>query len=92
MVGQFIDQIADRLAGVVNLPVLVGIHARAAGEANILLAFGRLQHGLRQRPAGTEEIDLENQKVVDGFHIQHIIERRIGGDAAIPIMLAVDDN
>ena len=24
------------------------------------------------------------------FRIQHIIERRVGGDAAVPIMLAVD--
>src|SRR5712664_3047893 len=41
IIGQFADQVAHRLAGVVNLPVLVGIHAGAAGKADVFLAFGR---------------------------------------------------
>ena len=46
--------------------------------------------GHRQRSAGAEQVDLEDQQVVVGLVIQHVIERRVGGDAAVPIMLALD--
>src|SRR6266403_5671894 len=88
MFGQFSDQVAHRLAGVVNLLVLVGIHPGAAGKADVFLALGGLEQRYRQRPARAEQIDLEDQQVVPDAFIQHIVERRVGGDAAVPEMLA----
>src|SRR6266567_2411481 len=92
IVRQLADQLAQRLAGVVNLPVLVGVHAGTAGKADVLLALRCLEQRNRQLAARTEQIDLEDQKVVVDFGIQHVIERRVGGDAAVPEMLALDDN
>ena len=92
IIGKFADQIAHRHAGIVNLPVLVGIHAGAAGEANVLLALGGLEQRHRQQPARAEQIDLEDQEVAVDLFIKHEVERRVGGDAAIPVMFAFDDD
>src|ERR1700682_3202204 len=92
IIRQLADQLAQRLAGVVNLLVLVGIHAGAAGKAGVFLTLGGLEKGNRQRAARTEQIDLKDQQVAPDSFIQHIIERRVGGDAAIPEMLALDDD
>ena len=72
------------------LLVLVGVHPGAAGEADVLLALGGFQKAHRQRPARAEQIDLEDQEIAIDFGIEHEIERRVGGDAAVPIVLAVD--
>src|SRR6185312_985058 len=40
------NEIMYRPAGVVDLPVLVGVHSRAAGIADIFLALGRFQQRL----------------------------------------------
>src|SRR6266571_2443262 len=85
IVRQFAHQIAQRPAGFMNLPVLVGIHAGAAGIADVLFALGGFQQRLRQQAARAEQIDLEDQKVATGFFFQHIVERRVGGDAAVPV-------
>src|SRR5258708_17695928 len=57
IVGQLAHQLARRLAGVVNLPVLVGVHAGAAGKADVLLALPGLEQRNPQRAAPTEPID-----------------------------------
>src|ERR1700730_3254516 len=88
IIGHFRDQFAQRLAGDVDLLVLVGIHAVAAGIADVLLALRRLQQRSRQRTARAEQIDLEDQEILLGFFIQHVIQRGVGGDAAVPVMLA----
>src|SRR4051794_35567092 len=90
IIRQLVDQRAQRLAGVVHLLVLVGVHPGAAGEADVLLALRGLEQRGRQVAAGAEEIDLEDQEVTIELSIQHVIERRIGSDAAVPIMLALD--
>src|SRR6266404_1968348 len=90
IVGQLAHQFAQSPASVVHLLVLVGIHPGAAGKADVLLALRRFHQRKRQGTACAEQIDLEDQKVVICFGVQHIIERRVGGDAAIPEMLAVD--
>src|SRR5436309_4934268 len=92
IVRQLADQLAQRLSGVVKLPVLVGVHPGAAGKADVLLALRSLEQRNRQLTARTEQIDLEDQKVVVDFGIQYVIERCVGGDAAVPEMLALDDN
>ena len=45
-----------------------------------------------QRPARAEQVDLEDQEIAIDLGIQHEIQRRVGGKAAIPIVLAVDDD
>src|SRR5450756_2118004 len=90
IIRQFADQIAQRLADVVDLLVLVGIHPGAAGKADVLFALGGFQQGDRQQPAGAEQIDLEDQQVIGDLGVQHIVERGVGGDAAVPVMLAFD--
>src|SRR5213075_3587600 len=44
----------------------------------------------RQRPARAEQVDLEDQEVAGGLRIQYIIQRRVGRDATVPEMLAVN--
>src|SRR3984957_2473669 len=90
LLGQFADQVAQRPAGIVNLFVLVGVHSGAAGKANVLFALRSLQQRNRQMTARAEQVDLKDQKCVGVVFIQHVIERRVGGDAAVPVMLAFD--
>src|SRR6266404_1631623 len=92
IIGQFADQVAHRLAGIVNLPVLVGIHAGAAGKTDVFLALGCVEKRGRQEAARAEQIDLKDQEVGPACFIQHIIQRRVRGDTAIPEMLALDDD
>ncbi len=92
IVGQFLDQFAQRHAGVVNLLVLVGVHPGAAGEADVLFALRGFQQRHRQQAPRAEQIDLEDQEILAGLLVQHVIQRRVGGDAAVPVMLAFDDD
>jgi hypothetical protein len=47
----------------VDLLVLVGTHAGAAGITNVLFALGGIEQRLRQFAARAEQIDLEDQEV-----------------------------
>ena len=90
VIRQLGDQVAQRLARVVDLAVLVGVQPGAAGIADVLLALRHLLHGGRQRPARAEQVGLKDQQVGGVLLVQHVIERRIGGDAAVPVIVAVD--
>ena len=37
-----------------------------------------------------EEIDLEHQHALVAVHVEQMLERRVGEDAAVPVVLAVD--
>ena len=43
-------------------------------------------------PRAEKQVDLEDQHVAVELGIEHVVERGVGGDAAVPIMLAVDDH
>ena len=43
-------------------------------------------------PRALKQIDLEDQEIAVDLGIQHEVERRVGGDAAVPVMLAVDQD
>jgi hypothetical protein len=89
LIRQFVDQIAQRPSDVVDLLVLVGIHAGAAGKTDVLFALRGFQQRRWQEPAGAEQVDLEDQQVIHDV-VEHVVEWRVGGDAAIPKMFAVD--
>ena len=40
--------------------------------------------------AGLEQVDLEYETATARVHIDHVLQRRIGDEAAVPIVLAVD--
>src|SRR6266446_1707956 len=87
IIGQLAHQLAQRHAGIVYLLVLVGVHAGAAGKADVFLALRGLEQRDWQRTARAEQVDLEDQEIGIDFFIEHIIERRVGSDAAVPEML-----
>ncbi|MAB12575.1 MAG: hypothetical protein CMI59_01575, partial [Parvibaculum sp.] len=87
---QLFQQVADGLFHTVAAAEHIGVEARAAGVADVLLAFGHLADGARQGAACIEEIDLEDAHIVHRVFLQHILKWRVGDDAAVPVMLAVD--
>ena len=67
-----------------------GVQARPAGKADVLLALGRLGQGRRHLAARREQVDLEDQAAPPPRLVEHVLQRRVGDDAAVPVELAVD--
>src|SRR5208283_6250012 len=81
----------DRLAYRATAPFDVGVEPRAARIADVLLALRDFEHRLRQLADCAEEVDLEDADVLMvAFEVEHILQRRVGDEAAVPIELAVD--
>src|SRR5882762_4959248 len=68
----------------------VGVEAGAARVADVLLTLGDALHGLRHVTARREEVDLEHGAVTGAGLLEHVVERRVRGEPAVPVMLAVD--
>nr|WP_225648927.1 hypothetical protein [Bradyrhizobium australafricanum] len=67
---------------------------RAAIEPVISYVKGdadAIERGLGRSPGGVRDARLDQQITVD-LLVEHEVERGVGGDAAVPIMLALDDD
>ena len=49
-----------------------------------------LDHVARQLAARAPQVDLEGQRVLARRGVEHPLQRRVGDDAAVPVILAVD--
>ena len=87
---QLQQEVAHRLGGVSDRRGHVAGVARAAGIEDVLLALLHAGKIDRHLAARAEEIDLEHQELVLGAPVEHVLERGIGDDAAVPIRFAVD--
>ena len=86
---QLRQHLADRLALMAQAHAFGGHLSRAAGEADFLFARHHVGDRARQRGGGREQIDLEHQHRV-ALMIEHMRERRVRDDAAVPPEFAVD--
>ena len=70
---------------------IVGVHARAAGIADFLDAAFDLELVTRHVATRIEEIDLEDLQIARGVvDVQHMLQRRVGDEASVPVMATVD--
>ena len=88
---QFAQQAFECAAQLVAFRHHVGIEPGAARIADLLLALDRIEKIARQRPSRAEQIDLEDAHFRRRRRlVQHILQRRIGDDAAIPEIIRAD--
>ena len=88
--GQLLHQIGEGGAHAAETKVLVGVGTRTAGIADVLLALARFLQRAGQGPLRAEEIDLVDGEVVLVLHVEHVLQRRVGDEAAVPVPLALD--
>src|SRR5262249_1236995 len=69
---------------------IFGGDARAAREANVLVPFAHFLEIGRQLAAALKNIDLECQAAATRIIIQHVLQRRVGDETAVPVVFAVD--
>src|SRR5271157_3911576 len=69
-----------------------GVEARLARVLDVLGALQYLVEVLRQRAPGAEQVDLRDQGIESGRIVEHIPQRRVGHDAAVPVVVALDDD
>jgi len=50
----------------------------------------RLDHVAGQVTAGTPQVHLEGERILPRLGVEHPLQRRVGDDAAVPVVLAVD--
>src|SRR5712691_10205221 len=68
----------------------VSVPARSAGIADVLVPLGNLVQIPRQGAAGREKVHLEDEMATARVILDHVLQRRIGYQAAVPIVLSVD--
>src|SRR6185369_12067934 len=83
-------EFADDMAQPMDLLLARHVAEATAGILDILLAAHDLPKSLRRLSVRLPQIDLEDQAVAPRLVVEHDLDRRIGVDATIPIMLAVD--
>ena len=69
---------------------LAGRQSRAAGVADLLLPRLCLNQIARKFAASAPQIDLEGERVPAGATVEDPVERRIGDEATVPIVLPFD--
>ena len=87
---QDFHQLLDGVPHFVLLPEIFGGDARAAGEANVFFPFAHFLEICRQLAAALKNIDLERQAAATRIIIQHVLQRRVGDETAVPVIFAVD--
>ena len=91
LMRQLAPQLADGAAHRLQLAEDVGVETGAAREADLLFALRHLEQIFRHAASGAEQIDLEDAHVLArAAMLEHVLERRVGDDPAVPIRLAVD--
>ena len=84
-------QVANGPADGLHLAEDVGVEPGPARKADFLLPLADIEQGLRQAAFGAEQVDLEDAHVLArAAALEHIFERRVGNQPAVPIGLAVD--
>ncbi len=74
-----------------HLLELVGACPRSARKLDLLLTCGDLGHVARKLAPRAPEIDLESEGILSaGVALDHPLQRRVGHEAAIPVLLALD--
>src|SRR5260370_5753587 len=63
---------------------------RSAGIADVLVPLGNLVQIPWQAAAGREKVHLEDEMATARVILDHVLQRRIGYQAAVPIVLSVD--
>src|SRR3546814_7502472 len=86
--GQLLQHLADRLAFLAEAHQLIGDLAGAAGIANVLFARINVHEGVRHVALRGKEVDLKDEHVL-ALPVEHVGERRVGDDAAVPPPAAV---
>src|SRR5215472_14694786 len=74
------------------LCVLVQVYSRpcATGKTDLLRPHIGIEKIAWQFALCAPEIDLEGERVSSGPAVEHPLQRRVGNEAAIPIVLAID--
>ena len=62
---------------------------RSAGIADVLVPLGNLVQIPGQAAAGREKVHLEDEMATAGVILDHVLQRRIGYQTAVPIVLSV---
>jgi hypothetical protein len=69
----------------------VGIHARATRVGDVLLPLDHFRKRAWHRAARAEQVNLQDHQPARArIRIQHVLQRRVRKDAAVPVVLAVD--
>jgi hypothetical protein len=89
-VGDILEEVRDGYAQSLGAFVMVGRRPCSTGELNFLLPHLGFAEIERQFTARTPEIDLKGQRVQPRSAVEHPLQRRIGNEAAVPIIFAVD--
>src|SRR5260221_535641 len=87
---QLVQEPAQRTAQVLELLHALGVEARLARIADVLLALEHLVEVRRQLAGRAEQVDLHDQGIDARRIVHHVPQRRVGDDAAVPVVLAVD--
>src|SRR6476620_4746093 len=74
------------------VPIAKSIRAslRPAGITNILVALVHFIEFSRQPTLGLEHVDLKRQATAAWRIVQYVLQRRVGAEPTVPIVLAVD--
>src|SRR5262245_57610353 len=90
LIGKALEQVSDGDASLLCVPVEVYSRPRAAREADLLRPHVGIEKIAWQLPPCVPEIDLEGERVSPRPAIEHPLQGRVGNEATIPIILAID--
>src|SRR5260370_31167412 len=89
IVGKSLPAHLDAVAQIVQLPQCVRTRPRSAGIADVLVPLGNLVQIPGQGTAGREKVHLEDEMATARVILDHVLQRRIGYQATVPIVLSV---
>src|SRR5258708_22848215 len=90
IVGKSLPKHIDAMAQIVQLPQRVRTRTRSAGIADVLVPLGNLVQIPGQGAAGRKKVHLEDEMATARVILDDVLQRRIGYQAAVPIVLSVD--
>ena len=89
-VGDEEQRVEQGLAEPVGFLEVIGRHAGAGGILDVFLAGEDFRHVARDLAAGAEQVHLEDQRVLRAAIIEQMLQRRVGDQAAIPVVVFAD--
>ena len=90
VLGQSIPEAVDVVADIMHRAKHIGGSAGPAGIADILLPLADFLEIGWLPPPGMKQVDLERQPAKARDTFQHVLQRRVGDEAAIPVVFAID--
>src|SRR4029450_5848383 len=88
--GKSFEEIGRRSAELLLIFVPICALTRAPRKTNLFLAHVQFREITRKPAARAPEIDLEGERVLPWPGVDHPLQWRVGDDASIPIILAID--